>query len=171
MKGKRITFYDLQPLSLKHEPKMPRRVLEYMLQISDAQLEALLNAAGKVVVNACTFLLVRNPLAYDLHKWHEPQRSWPTWKSDSCLEMCWNRTSFCILLEQFWKTFVIYLHTKDLLLHRSRHDFALFSWIYHIVNYSPAIFWKGKENKVNREDIRGLYLYMCVCLRERRRMV
>ena len=29
-------------------------------------------------------------LPYDLHKCHEFQTSWPTWKSDSCLEICWS---------------------------------------------------------------------------------
>ena len=43
--------------------------------------------------------MVRIQLLYDLHKCHKLQSVWPTWKSDPCLEMCWNWTSFCILLE------------------------------------------------------------------------
>ena len=41
-------------------------------------------------------------IIYDLYKCYELQ--WPTWKSDSCLEICWNWTSFCTLLEQCWKS-------------------------------------------------------------------
>ena len=46
----------LQPFSLKHEPKMSREDLEYMLRISAVHLKALLNAACKVVDNTYTFL-------------------------------------------------------------------------------------------------------------------
>ena len=49
--------------------------------------------------------MVRNPLLYDLYKCHELQSFWPNWKSDSCLEMCLNWTSFCILLEHSWKDY------------------------------------------------------------------
>ena len=65
-----------------------------------------------LIIHACSSLvirllseiqMVRNPLPYDLHKCHEPLSSWPTIKSDSYLEMSWNRTSLSILLEQSWK--------------------------------------------------------------------
>ena len=43
-------------------------------------------------------------LPYDLHKCNVTHSSWPIWKSDSCLEICWNWTSFSLLFEQSWKT-------------------------------------------------------------------
>ena len=63
--------------------------------------------------NLVSFLAVRivigdpdskNWLSHDLHKCYESQSSWSTWKSYSCLEMCWNGTSFSIMLELSWKT-------------------------------------------------------------------
>ena len=50
--------------------------------------------------------MVKNPLLYNLHKCHELLSSWSTSKFESCLEICWNWTSFFILLEQFWKNLV-----------------------------------------------------------------
>ena len=52
-------------------------------------------------------------------------------------------------------SFLICLHPKDFLLHHPRHGFILFHWIYQNVNYFPGKIWKEKENKVNREDLRG----------------
>ena len=54
---KRITFYDLQPLSFKHGRKTSRGVPEQRFQMPAVQLKALLNVACKVVDNACTFFL------------------------------------------------------------------------------------------------------------------
>ena len=51
---------------------------------------------------------------------------------------------------------VICFRTKDLLLHRPRYYFAIFVRIYLNVNYFSAIIWKGKEKKVNWEDLSGL---------------
>ena len=48
---------DLKPFSLNHETKMSRESLESMLQIFTAQLKAILNAAYRVVDDACTFLM------------------------------------------------------------------------------------------------------------------
>ena len=53
--------------------------------------------------------MVKNPWFYNLHRFYELQSSWLTWKSDSCLEMSWNCTSFLILLETL--SFVINIHT------------------------------------------------------------
>ena len=90
---------------------MSRRVLEYMLQMSTVlskafsdrmtlepwwhcrEFESLLEAQRAMSL-----------LPYDLHKCHKFQTSWPTWKSDSCLEICWSWTSFWTLLEQSGKT-------------------------------------------------------------------
>ena len=41
------------------------------------------------------------------------------------------------------------------LLHHARLDFTKFDQTYQNVNYFPAIIWKVKENKVNREDLRS----------------
>ena len=51
-----MIFEDLQPFSFKHEPKMSRGALGFMLQMYTVQLKALLNAACNVD-NTCTFSL------------------------------------------------------------------------------------------------------------------
>ena len=43
------------------------------------------------------------------------------------------------------------LYTKSLLLHHRKHDFAIFYQIYQNDFYFPAIMWKEKDNKVNRD--------------------
>ena len=68
------------------------------------------------------------------------------WK---CLEIEFPSVSYWNNFEKV--SFVICLHTKDLL-HHPRHDFTIFGWICHNVNYFPAIIWKEKKNKVNRES-------------------
>ena len=72
-------------------------------------------------------------------------------------------------------SFVKCLHTKVLLLHCPRYDFAIFGYIYLNVNYFLTIIWKEKENKVNRKDLRGCHFVstivkhplcerVCVCV-------
>ena len=53
---KLLTFYNLQLFSLKHEPKISRGNLEYLLQMSFIQMKALLNVGCKVIDYVCTFL-------------------------------------------------------------------------------------------------------------------
>ena len=70
----------------------------------------------------------------------------PIWK---CTEF---KLSFVFCLNNFegLSFFILFLHTKDLLLHGQRHDLA----VDENVNYSTAITWKEKENQVNRENLR-----------------
>ena len=49
-------------------------------------------------------------------------------------------------------SFIICLHTKDLLLHGPRRIHYI--WLN---KYFPAIIWKEKENKVNRDDLSDCY--------------
>ena len=104
LKSKGITVNQL--FSLKHEPKPLRGAWEYRLQMATVQLRALWIAVCKFVEKACTFLLgdrLKLLTGGCLHKCHKLEKFQPTWKFDACLKMSWNWTSFCILLEQFWK--------------------------------------------------------------------
>ena len=97
LRGAQEYMLQMSRVPLEFMFLMLRGAQEYMFQMSTIQLKALLNEACKVVDDVCTFLLslmMRNLLPYDLRS------SWPTWKSDSCLEMYWNWTSFCKMLEQ-----------------------------------------------------------------------
>ena len=69
---------------------------------------------------------MRNFFPYNLHKYHEPQSSWPTWRFESCLETELSSVSY---LNNFrWLHFVICLHTKDVLHHCLRNEFC-YIWL------------------------------------------
>ena len=73
----------------------------------------------------------------------------PVWK---CVEIEFPYVFYLNNLERL--SFVIYLHTKDLL-RSPRHHCAIFGQIYQRVNNLPAISRKEKENKSNRRNLEG----------------
>ena len=132
-----------------------------MLQRSDIQLKALLNAACNDVDNTCTVQLgdfrsiwwgINCPSIFTsvicFKILDHLKNLTSVWK---CVEMELFSQSCLNNLERL--NFIICLQTKDLLCHHPRHDLVIFGWIYQNVNYFSAIIWKEKKNKVNREDL------------------
>ena len=121
MKDKSLTFQHLQPFSFKHEPKMSRGALDYMLQMLTVQLKTLLNEVCKVIDKACAFLLsdwrpslwgIRCPMIFQRAMLFQVlENLTPVWK---CIEI--KLPSYLNNFERL--TLVICLYTKDLL-HRS----------------------------------------------------
>ena len=101
--------------------------------------------------------MMRKLLLYDLHKCYELQSSSSIWKSDSCLEICWNWTFFLYLTKQSWKTYFHNLssHKKiSCFIVQSMISLDLVKWI-KMLTVLQQIIWKEKENEVNKEDLRS----------------
>ena len=124
---------------------MSRGALECMLQVSTIQLMSLLNAAYKVVDNVCTFLqndylnvlnhgstIFTRTMSFKV--FNQLENLTPVWKY---VEIELSPVSCLNNLERL--NFVICLHTKDILFHHPRNNFAIFGLVHQNVNYFPAI--------------------------------
>ena len=83
----------------------------------------------------------------------------PVWK---CAEIELSSVSWLNNLERLFS--VLCLLTKDLPLHHSQHNFAIFDYLYQNLNYFLVIIRKEKENKVNREDLKS-YCFVSIILK------
>ena len=108
-----------------------KRALEYMLFMSAVQLKALLNAPGKVVDNECAISL--GDWRFRWWRTHHPTifTSTTSFKVlnqlenlSKCVEIELPSVSRLNNTEKF--RFIVYLYTKDLLLHHPRLDFVIF---------------------------------------------
>ena len=104
--------------AIKYQPKMSKGI--YVLDVCHS-----VEGTVQYGVQSCwqwvhiplgwsEVLIVRNSLLCDLHKCHEFQSSWPIWKSDSCLGMCWNWTSFLCIF--FFFFFFFFFFSRGIIL-------------------------------------------------------